>query len=351
MKPFRKSAQAETSTIILEKGRRTKYPVPYFVWTPNKKICEDDNLSAIKKKTVIEQKDAYPSNPKDPKSTWIIQDQAVIPPKIYTNSNYYIPRHGIVNDLNAVFFVNILGRDKNLLRIKNNATKTAKKKVKPIETCIEKDLVFPFLKPKNVRKWMIDGYLYGLVPQKKDGESNESELRVKYPKTYRYLSKFKPSLLKRSSRWFKAKGRPFYSIFGIGNYSFYPFKVVWSCMGFLPYFAVVSKINDRFIGNKLVLPDNTIGSISVKDEKEAHFICAILNSKTVNEQLRLLSSGSKWGISINTVKKIGIPKFDDTDTTHITLAELSAKAHQKNGITVKKIEAKIDRLSKKIIKP
>ena len=350
MWPFRMSAQAETSTLIIEKGSKTKYPVPYFMWLPKKgKIYESDDLLTVKKNTTIQCKNAYPHDPKNLKDVWILCDENNVPPKYSSTTNHYTPRHGIVNDLNAVFFVKILALENGLLRIRNNSTNRAKKKVQQVEKIIEKDLIYPFLKPRNIKKWHIDGYLYGLIPQEKNGENNESKLRIDYPKTYQYLAKFKSTLIQRSSKWFKMEGFPFYSIFGIGEYSFKPFKIVWSCMGYDPTFTVVSKTDDKFLGNKLIMPDNTIGSISVDNKQEAHFICSILNSKKIEKSLESLSSGSKWGISISMIKSIPIPKFDKADTNHIRLAELSIQAHHKNGVDVLDIENEINQLTNNII--
>ena len=263
--PFKSSAQSETSTIILEKGKETTYPVEYNIWIPkNYSPDEGDMLESVLSNVKIERKKAYPHNDKNPKDVWVILDSGKDKHAYISGKNYYVPRHGIVNDLNAVFFIDILGKDNRNINIQNKVG-GAKKKVRPIKTTIEKDLVYPFLKPRNIDRWRMDGYSYCLVPQKKTGEKNESKIRTDHPLTFAYLHKFKDNLLNRSSRWFKVKGFPFYSIFGIGDYSFSPYKVVWSCMSYSPNFAVVSNVEDEYIGKKTVMPDNTIGSISVSN--------------------------------------------------------------------------------------
>ena len=100
-------------------------------------------------------------------------------------------------------------------------------------------------------------------------------------------------MLNRSSKWFKTKGIPFYSFFGLGDYSFAPYKIVWCCMSYQPNFSVVSKVNDENIGDKEVMPDNTIGYFSVDNKAEAHYICAILNSTTSKKYFESRSSKSK----------------------------------------------------------
>jgi hypothetical protein len=349
LEPFKSSAQAETSTIIIEKGLQTKYPVPYSIWLPKiKSPDEHDSLEKVIKETTITEKDAYPDNKNDLSDIWILANKGEQKKEFKKGQNYYAPRHGIVNDLNGVFFVNIIGKEGKDLLIENQ-TKATKKPVEQIRTKIEKDLLFPFLKPKNTGRWGTNGYSYALLPQKKHGENNESELRTKFPLTYKYLFKFKDNLLGRASKWFKIKGFPFYSLFGLGEYSFAPFKIVWCCMTYAPDFSVVSEINDKFIGKKKVMPDNTIGYISTNNENEAHYICALLNSAHVSEMLERRSSKSKWGISIGSVQGIPITKFDKNNKKHLRLAELSKKAHKiKDKEEIAKIEKEINGIAEKM---
>lgn len=346
LKPFRSSAQAETSTIILEKGKETTYPVAYNVWKPKGNLPDEStSLKEVIKNVIIENKIAFPDNEKDKTDVWFVIDKDTERKKFKQAENFYLARHGLVNDLNGVYFVKILKKENNNLLIENG-TNRAKKKMKEVQNLIESKYVFPFLKPKDVKKWKIKGYSYALLPQTKYGEKNESEVRTKTPLTYKYFYQFKNDLLGRSSKWLKQDGFPFYSTFGIGEYSFKPYKVVWCCMTYSPNFAVVSSVKDSFVGEKQVMPDNTIGYFSFDSENEAHFVCAIMNSKITAELLENRSNKSKWGISINMVKKIPIPKFDKTNKNHLELIELSKKAHKEADQTIiTKIEEKINKLS------
>ncbi len=350
LKPFNQSAQAETSTIIIEKGKRTVYPVPYLVWSSSNGLpLENEFFSDIRKRIKFQMKDAYPHNEAEPTDVWVIADKGSERPKYLGGENYYQPRHGIVNDLNSVFFVDILDKHNGSVTI-SNRLKRAKKKVKQVSARIEPDLIYPFLKPKNTQKWGIDGYLYAIIPQRYYGEKNESILRTKYPLTYKYLFGFKKELLHRASRWFKLPNIPFYSLFGLGDYSFAPYKVVWCCMSYSPSFAVVSKIKDKFLGEKEIMPDNTIGYISFDNEIEAHYVCALLNSDTVEKQFESRSSKSKWGISIDAVANIPIPKFDKKNDIHVQLVKLSIKAHiSTNDKELVQIEAQVEKLAEKVL--
>jgi len=288
----------------------------------------------------------------DPTDVWVHFKKGEKVTKTIHKENFYLKevRHGVVNDLNSVFFIKILDKVNGNLRVEND--QIGRKKVKPVNTVIENDLIYLIVKPRHVKKWIIKGYYYIILPQKKHGENNESELRVNYPKTYKYLYDFKEDLLNRASKWFKGGDKPFYSFFGLGEYTFKPYKVVWSSIGYLHAFAVAGKIDDKLIGNKEIIPDNTIGYLSFDSDEVAHFVCAILNSNTVHEIFARRSTKSKWGISITMVKNVPILEYDPKNTTHKKLSNLSKKAHYntKNGKDVSKIEKEINDLVQKIIK-
>nr|MDO8112406.1 hypothetical protein [Candidatus Sigynarchaeota archaeon] len=236
---------------------------------------------------------------------------------------------GVVNDLNSVFFIEITGVSSELASIRN--LQLGKKQVRQIATTVEIAGIYPVIKPRHVKKWRIKGYYFMIVPHAKHGQNNEMELREKMPKTYEYLEIFKADLEGRASKWFKGEGMPFYSLFGIGEYTFQPFKVVWSSIGALHAFAVASSIHDPRIGTRLVIPDNTIGYLSFDTSDEAHYACAILNASAIKEMFAAHSTGSKWGISIAMVNDLPIPRFDPDNPVHVRLCRLSKEAHDRTA--------------------
>lgn len=354
LKPF--GSGAEASVAVLKKNEKTEYPVPYIKWTKKSKenVPKLASLNYVKKITERTEFKAYPDPfSGDMTDVWVLIPKDSKLPKINRTKNYYLPRHGVVNDLNSVFMLKINSKKESGLLSITNLSDFGKKKVKKITTEIEPNLIYSLIKPDNIKKWKVDGYYYILLPCKKDSENNESDLRVNYPNTYSYLNRFKKELLSRKSKWFKGEDKPFYSLFGIGEYTFKPFKVVWCCMSYKPNFSVVSKVTDKFIGIKPLIPDNTIGNISFDSEKEAHFVCAVLNSEKAKLLFSMRSSKSKWGISIEMVKKIPIPRFNPKDKEHLKLSELSMKAHNyayKNEMDkISRIEEEINKIVEKII--
>ena len=174
-----------------------------------------------------------------------------------------------------------------------------------------------------------------IVPQIKAGDNNESELRTELPQSYSFLKSFESEFGTRKSKWFYGGDKPFYSLFGIGTYTFQKYKIVWCCMSYLPNFSVVSDIEDEFIGTKTFIPDNTIGYISVDNENEAYYICSILNSNKIKALFSLRSSKSKWGLSIEMINNVPIREFNKTNKLHVELFKLSKKAH--HNINEKKV--------------
>ena len=286
----------ETSIVTLEKNSTNKYPVPYYQWNKNvrSRFKHSDISEYVKENCSITNLDAYP----DPMtgshtSPWIIIPNGQPLPHISKHKSFYKARHGVVNDLNSVFLLDIISKTQGGIRIKNLGDK-GKKKTKTITKNIETTLIYPLIKPRDTKKWGITTYQYMIVPQIKAGDNNESELRTELPNSYSFLKSFETELGTRKSKWFYGGDKPFYSLFGIGTYTFQKFKIVWCCMSYLPNFSVVSDIEDEFIGRKTFIPDNTIGYISVNNENEAYYICSILNSDKIKALFSLRSSKSKW---------------------------------------------------------
>ena len=329
----------ETSVVTLEKNSNTTYPIKYNIW--NKEIKsrfkQIDTAEYVRNNCEIIEMDAYPDpTTKSVTAPWITIPMGQSLPKMSSIGNFYKARHGVVNDLNSLFLIEIVDEiNEDTIKIRNLGDK-GKKKIKTLTKSIEKDIVYPLIKPKDAKKWGVTSYQYMIIPQMKAGENNESDLRINYPKGYSFLSSFRDELATRKSKWFYGGDKPFYSLFGIGEYTFQKFKIVWCCMSYQPHFSVVSTTNDSLIGEKTFIPDNTIGYISVDDENEAHYICSLLNSNKTQALFALKSSKSKWGISIEMVNQVPISEYNNKDAKHKELASLSIKAH--NSLDIKEIK-------------
>lgn len=141
---------------------------------------------------------------------------------------------------------------------------------------IEDDVLFPLLKSSDLaarrspRRWLI-------VPQKTIGEDT-SHLQTDAPKTWNYLMAHAHLLDRRRSSIYK--NRPRFSIFGVGPYSFAPWKVAISGLYKKLDFVKVPP----FQGRPVVL-DDTCYFFPCKSEEECRVLHEIIMSEPAREFL------------------------------------------------------------------
>jgi len=380
IKPF-EGANNRTAAIFLEKGEKTGYPIKYVLWRPKAVVNQTDSLHDALMRTERIVMLAKPSDERNPLSPWLtLPERALVAVEKIRGKCYYRGYEGINSGgANAVYWFEILdvqgekGTDINvpphlrkffsekIRKLKfvfvENITKGMKKKVRKVRTVIEDFFVYPLIKSQHVEKWRINGYIYTLQvqdPVKRIGY-DERWVKINFPKTYSYLKSFEKILLTRAlyKKYMDARRTPFYTMYNLGDYSYAPYKVVWNQMGNRLNASVVSKVNDRFIGEKLILPEHVLAFFPVNDEKEAHYLCAILNSSIVDLILRSIAGGTKsFGTPKIIEDSINIPQYDAENEVHAQLATLSKKAHrlasENNTYELSKVEEQIDKTVAKL---
>jgi len=141
---------------------------------------------------------------------------------------------------------------------------------------LEKKYLYPMLKSSCVangritkpRKWM-------LVPQRAVNEATD-HIAEDAPKTWKYLMRHKSLLEKRGSSIYK--NRPSFSIFGVGDYSFAPWKIAIS--GF--YHNLEFQLVGNYQGKPIVV-DDTINFIPCQSKEEAALLLRILTSQSAKK--------------------------------------------------------------------
>jgi RNA polymerase subunit RPABC4/transcription elongation factor Spt4 len=221
---------------------------------------------------------------------------------------------------------------------------------------IEPTRIYPLVMSRHVKKWKLGdnkgkAYTYCIIPQSRPAEKNENQLKKECPKTWEWLSDFRDQLLNRKSKSFAED--PFYSIFGLGDWDS-KYKVIWKSMGFYPNFVVVSSVNDKYLGKKVVVAEHVQYFIPTNNKNEAHYICALLNSAIVKKTLFTLSSGGKSGLSSSIIKKIRIDKFNPKVKLHTALASYSMRAHsyalKNNAKKLRMTETAINKYAEQLYK-
>jgi len=374
IKPF-EGANNRTAALFLQKGERIKYPVTYILWRSKVAVDQTDSLDEALRKTERLEMLAKPSDERNTLSPWLaLPEKALKAVQKARGKSHYKAYEGINSGgANAVYWFKIIDIQeekttdidvlphikkffsekvkKSKLIFVENITKGMKKKVKKVSTVIEDFFVYPMIKTKHVEKWKINGYIYTLQmhdPIRKVGY-DERWVKINFPKTYSHLKSFEDILKKRRSgvvRQLMEKG-PFYSMYAIGGYTYAPYKVVWNQMGNQLSACVVNKVDDKFLGKKLVLPEHVLAFIPTENEDEAHYICAILNSSIADLILRSIAGGTKsFGTPKMIEDVINIPKYNKNNKIHNTLVALSRKAHQiaseNKTHELSKIEEEID---------
>jgi type I restriction-modification system DNA methylase subunit len=361
LKPF-EGVGNRTSIVVLQKGKQTKYPIPYNYWVKKVKrkgIKDSMSLDEVMKIATSKQFYAEPVNQDDPTSPWITGRPKAIKAvrKVLGKSDYVAHAGACSGGANAVYWVNIVGRRPDGLVIISNITEGQKKEVESLQVAIEPDLLYPLLRGRDVKRWKAEPSAYILMvqdPVKRKG-IDEFELETKYQKTYLYLKRFEKILRERSvfKRFFIRKdinGRiietgPFYSMFDVGDYTFAPYKVVWRYIATDFICAVTLPFNE-----KPIIPNEKLILIACNNENEAYYICGLCNSSPA--RFVVISYGVETQLAPHLIQNIHIPKFDPKNKLHIYLAELSRKAHdaakKDEQEILKNIEEEIDKISAQI---
>lgn len=357
VEPFKSlGANNKTAIILLQRDSNTVYPVPYKRWKKVNSgvIDSEDHLDLVLDKIDIESMVAEPINEKEENSSWIINstNRLKVLREMIGNSNY-VGRKGVDTSANGIYWVQVLDeiRGKYLVR---NTPEFSKKKIPQTECILEKDIIYPLVRGKDLKKWRCETPYSIIIPYDDDFNKvlSKEEFKEEYPKTYgyfydensnQYSNKFIDILKNRAIYKKHYKNTPEHVLYNIGKYTKSPYKVIWKTLqGKGMNACVISSKN-----NKLIIPDHNNILVSIDNEKEAHYLCAILNSKIVEE---FVDSYISWYKSTHILNNINIPKFDPEDNVHVELANKSIQAHnicseeKINKGLLKTVEEEIDNL-------
>jgi len=355
LNPF-EGASNRTCVVIFQKGRPTKYPLPmgaYLYWiktAKGKSLPLDVEWSEVEQMVKCIQFIAEPVDEKYLTSPWITgKPKALKAVKRILGRSEYTANLGCNSGgANGVYWVEIIHNKPDGVVVVSNITEGAKRKVESIQAAIESDLLYPLLRGKDVKKWKAEPSALIILPHSPQTSWHaipEDEIKTKYPKTYIYFKRFEDVLKNRSGYKLLRKGHPFYILVDIHTETFAPYKVVWTRIADIEA-SVVSKKD-----GKPIIPQETISLVAFNNEKEAYYLCAMINSSPFQyASISYSQAGGKSMGSPHVLENIRIPKFDPKNKLHIHLADLSEKAHKETarGNDVADIENEIDDLSAQI---
>jgi hypothetical protein len=188
------------------------------------------------------------------------------------------------------------------------------------EIKLESDLIYGILKSSDLKNKVINQTRkYTIVTQKKVGQDTKY-IKSEFPKTYGYLIDHLSNFDARKSSIYNNK--PFFSIFGIGDYSFKPYKVAISGLYKTFHFTLVLPQNE-----KPVMLDDTCYLIGFDKIEFAVYSLILLNSNTTMQFLK--------SITFADAKRT----FTKDVLMRIDLLELA------KNINLKELEIEIERLN------
>jgi hypothetical protein len=173
------------------------------------------------------------------------------------------------------------------------------------ETCaLEDTCLFPLLKSSDIANGRLTPMRFVLLPQKTPSDDTAA-IQASAPLTWAYLCRHGDALDKRRSVIY-AK-RPRFAIFGIGGYTFAPWKVVVSGLYKTCRFEAVGPF-----GDKPVVVDDTCYCVSCRTCEEARFVAGLLNSSVCQRFIRsLVFFDSKRPLTVDILNRIDLKHVAD----------------------------------------
>jgi methylase of polypeptide subunit release factors len=354
IKPFPGVAN-QTAVMILQKGQKIAYPVPYTLWQGEvwgrgrrRTIPEDLTLDEVEAMTLRSNVWAEPVDSDDPTSPWMTAHKAALQAlKNVIGPAAYQARAGSCTWANGIYWVEILHKRPDGLLIIDNLEDIGKREIESERAVVEPDLVYPLLRGRDVERWRATPTMHILVVQDPETRKGYEEhmMRIDYPNLYSYLKRFEETLRHRSGmrRYFDPEKAPFYSMYNVAPYTFAPYKVVWREVSPDINAVVISTHESAYLKDKVIVPDHTLVLIPHETADEAHFTCAMLNAAPSRLVVKAYVTMHP---SPHVLEYIAVPQFDAQNPIHTRLVALSQRAHKlaaaNDEVDLAKVEMQVD---------
>ena len=329
-------AMTQAALFYAKKGEKTGYPVPYGLWEKKNTVkrfslYHIEKLEDFMEQITISEQEARPSSA-EPTAPWITaerDDLAAL--ESVLGSNSYRARTGVfTGGANAVYWLRLLSREGDLVTAEN-LTGRARRKAEQITVPLEPTYIYPMLKGGQIRKWNIRYDSYLLCPHTEDTKIYPvagEQLQREAPETWAYLCRFRDLLDDRKgfAGWERfIQQQEFQAVLRVGAYTFSPYKVVWKYIATEFVCAVISTVQDPFLGEKLLLPNEKVMYVSTESEAEAYYLCGVLSSAWVARCVE--SYMNPTSISAHVLDKLKIPTFDAENPLHGQISAVCKAGH------------------------
>jgi hypothetical protein len=348
LQPF-EGATNRTALVLVMKGEKTKYPLPYTLWRKKEKgaIELDYTFEEASEATVRSNLKAQPVGDSETSPWMSAKPKALIAIENVLGKASYQAYEGInTGGANGVYWVRVISNNSKTVKIENQNT-VGKRKVEGVVAEVETDLIFPLLRGRDIEKWKANSSTSIIISQDPKTRTGYEEkwMRSKLPKTYLYFKQFEGVLWERQSSSVRAlmERGAFYSMFAVSDYTFAPYKVVWKALANGSQ-AVVVGLAPVAGEMKVVVPEHNTMFVSFQTDDEAHFFCSLINCSISSF---IITAYIALFYSAHVLENIKIPKYDPKNETHKDLSHLSKQCHEKvaAGISVSDFEEQIDELA------
>jgi hypothetical protein len=201
--------------------------------------------------------------------------------------NYYRWRSGIKHDLTKVMELHLIdGRLQNGFGV-------------PVD--VEETHLYPLLKATDLAKGVTTPARYVLITQGAVGEDTE-KLRNTAPKTWSYLEQYATLFSERKSSIYR--NQPKYCLFGIGAYSFAPYKIAISGLHKETRFTLIPPYQ-----GKPVFVDDTCYFVGCHHREAAELLHELFNADITRRFLKAtVFPDSKRPITAEVLNRVDVTK-------------------------------------------
>ena len=331
-------ASTQTASFVWTRGTKTVFPVPYRVWSKVSRGSVIDAslpLTQVLSHVSVVDYVAEPVNPRRHSSHLLHGLPAALDAtrKMRRHGQSgYTAHAGVYTGANAVYWVDELQDVPGGLVLVQNRVHEARVKVPQIQEVVEKVLVHPLVKGRNIRMWHARPEHSILIVQdaKTKRGITEDRMQADFPRAYRYLQSREEVLRSRAvfRKYYTREDKngrridigPYYSMMGIGEYTLLPHKVVWKGIG--RAFTVAAIISS----DRIIVTEHNVMTVSVSSAEEAYYLAGMLGSAV--SQFIAANSTPSLSTTTKILHVLPIPRYDAGTTTHRQLAQECERAHQ-----------------------
>lgn len=346
LNPFAPDASNRPVFIVARRGLTQEFPIPQTKWSravPGVRLA--DSWSVVKMQTRASHGSTSPVNRQVSFSALSFQS-AEGPRLIEGGENPYSFGKGLdTRGANGVFFVEILhsNRREGRVLIQNDPAAGRTPGVRETRGWVEAELVYPLLRGRDVQTWSAVPSGYILAPYEPDDLARllSEERWAEFPEAHRWLRRHRPILSARRpppTRSWNLNGNDWCRLDGPLNYMDEAHIVVVRELQQRPAAAVMSARFDDTLGRATApLIDHKLMFCAVRSADEARFLTAIINSGPIQDLLA--SYGNQIAMSPQTLRRLPIPQFDETDSGHQAIATAVSRVIEANESPVELAEA------------